>query len=275
MDLFGQFEDKMFNFDKVFRMKWIFLYLCVTCLNFASATTPDIKICYEDVTVYPWILGDDKGLVINELHIVERNLKIKFTMIRLPWKRCQSEAQMGNIDGIIAASFNQERTQWGIYPSNHDEKIERDYRLHTDSFYVYTKKESPIKWSNGKFENLGTSSIGVQLGYSVGSDITKMGYPIHSSFTDTKDIFKELDLGIINVAVLQDYESLTYLSNNPILAKKVHRQEPPFKVADQFLLMTKNFYAKNQILTKEIWAAIKDARNSEEYQSQVKLFLGK
>lgn len=254
-------------------MKFFTLILLVTswlnCDNLLATTTSKIRLCYEDVTVYPWITGDDKGLVIGELHLVEKNLSLKFEMIRLPWKRCQLEAQEGIFDGIIAASFNEERTKWGVYPFSETKSPEPHYRLHTDRFYIYTRKESSIKWINGKLENLGKNLVGVQLGYSVGSDIKKLGYPIRSTFTDAIDVIKELNMGVINVAVLQDHESLRVLAIHPELGKHIVRQEPPFKIADQYLLFTKKFFNTNTDLSQKIWKSISVARESNEYKTMV------
>lgn len=231
-------------------------------LSSASQAAVEIRLCYEDVTVYPWITGDDKGAVINQLHLVEKKLNMKFTMLRLPWKRCQLEARKGNFDGIIAASYNDERAEWGQYPP-------KEFRLHTDRFYIYTRKESPILWKNGKLHNLEKNEVGVQLGYSVGSDIQKLGYPLHSNFTTALDLIKELDRGIINVAVLQDHETIRVLNSFPEFKEKIVRQQPPFKVAEQYLLFTKKFYGQNEKLSKKIWKTISTVRESTEYKKMV------
>ena len=58
---------------------YIFLFL-VTHLNIAYATTEklqEIRLCYEDVSVHPWITGDMKGLVIQQLQIIEKTPKVK------------------------------------------------------------------------------------------------------------------------------------------------------------------------------------------------------
>lgn len=252
-------------------MKFSVIFLL--SLLFASASpltaSEKVRLCYEDVTVFPWITGDDRGLVISELHIVEKILSLKFELKRLPWKRCQIEAQNGNFEGIIAASYSDERTNWGVYPFSVTNKVEPEYRLHTDRFFVYTRKESPIKWKNGKLENLGTNEVGVQLGYSVGNDIKKLGYPLHSSFTGAIDVVKELDMGIINVAILQDHETVRVLNSHPELGKNILRQEPAFKIADQYVLFTKKFFSLNPVLAKKIWKAISEARESSEYKTLV------
>lgn len=252
-------------------MKFSVILLLLTSLSFPFTlkASEKIRLCYENVTVYPWITGDDKGLVIGELHLVEKILSIKFEMVRLPWKRCQIEAQNGNFEGIIAASYTDERSNWGVYPFSNSKTVDPQYRLHSDSFYIYTRKESPIKWKNGKLENLGTNEVGVQLGYSVGNDIKKLGYPIHSTFTDAIDLIKELNMGGINVAVLQDLESLRILAAHPELGNKIVRQEPPLKIADQYVLFTKKFFNNNPDSAKKIWKAISEARESREYKSMV------
>ncbi len=250
-------------------MRTVALFLSTFFLFSASAALPEIRLCYEDVVVFPWITGDDKGVAISELHLVEKKCGLKFTMVRLPWKRCQVEAKNGNFEGIIAASYNEERATWGVYPFSEDNVIEPDYRMHTDRFYIYTRKESPIKFKNGKLENLSDNAVGVQLGYSVGNDLQKLGYPLHSSFTSAIDIIKELDRGIINVAVLQDHEAIRVLTLYPELAKKIVRQEPPFKIADQYLLFTQTFFKHNPDLAKKTWKAFSIIRESADYKTMV------
>lgn len=255
----------------------ICLLLCLFSLAIspAIAAAPKIKFCYEDAAVYPWITGDEKGLIFTELKQVEKRLKIKFEYIRLPWKRCLFEAQSGNIDGVLAASFNKERAIWGIYPMDSDGNLDREARFHTDSFHVYVRKDSAIQFKDGKFENLGNNQIGVQLGYSVGNDLKDAGYAIHSSFATPLDLLKELDYSALQVAVLQNYEAARTIEENPKFKKKIIRLEPPFKIADQFLLFTKVFYQKNEELSKSIWQAIPPARKSLEYKKLEQSMLSK
>ncbi|MBC7537365.1 MAG: hypothetical protein H7281_00985 [Bacteriovorax sp.] len=257
-------------------MKWILLCLSLSSICQAYAA-PEIKLCYEDVSVFPWIIGDNKGLVITELHLVEKMLNLKFKLIRLPWKRCQFEAQSGVLDGIIAASYNKDRAVWGVYPTKNENEIEieREYRLHTDTFFVFTRKDSQIKWDNKHFENLGKNLVGVQLGYSVGSDLKDAGYPIHASFTAAFDILKELDFNALNVAVLQNHETTKTLNEHPKLKNNIIRLKQPFKVADQYLLLTRPFYARNKELSKSIWRAISEARKSQEYLKSEEAMIGK
>lgn len=242
-------------------------------VSIATAESVEIKLCYEDTSVFPWITGEETGLVFTELHNVEKRLKIKFTFIRLPWKRCQLEGRSGNVDGLIAASFNKERTEWGVYPTNALGELLSVQRLHTDSFYIYVRKDSNIKFENGKFLNLANNKIGVQLGYSVGHDLRDAGYATHSSFSSALDLVKELDYSSLQVAVLQDHESLRVLNEQPKLKRNIVRLRPAYKVADQYLLFTKKFYKKNKELSQSIWEAIPLARKCGRYTKLEKSML--
>jgi polar amino acid transport system substrate-binding protein len=246
-----------------------FLLISLLLFNHAQATdiaAPEVRLCYEDVSVYPWITGDMKGLVIQELLHVEKITKIKLKFIRLPWKRCQIDAKNGKLDGLIAASFTKERTQWGVYPTKKSGELNRNLRLHTDSFKVFTSKGSSIRFSNGRFENLGKHLIGVQLGYSVGTDLEEQGYATHSSFSTAHDLLQALDSKVVKVAVLQNYETIKTLKDNPWLKKNIIGQKHLFKVADQYLLFTKKFYSEHPEISKRLWNAIPTTRESTEYK---------
>lgn len=248
-----------------------FLALLFTLLAFGTTdasteATPEIKLCYEDVSVYPWITGDLKGLVLQELQQVEKITKLKFKYIRLPWKRCQIDAQNGRLDGLIAASFTKERTNWGVYPTKKNGDLDRNLRLHTDSFMVYITKGSPIRFQNGRFENLENHPIGVQLGYSVGSDLKEQGYATHSSFSTALDLIEALRTNVVTVAVLQKHATIKTLEDNPKLKQNIIELKQPFKVADQYLLFTKKFYSDHPEISNKIWKAIPIARESPEYK---------
>lgn len=252
-----------------------FLLLNILLISNAYANNNaqlEIKLCYEDVSVYPWITGDMKGLVIQELQLVEKFSNVKFKYIRLPWKRCQIEAKNGKIDGLIAASFTKERTQWGVYPTTKDGKLNHNLRLHTDSFKVFKTKNSPIQFANGKFINLGANKIGVQLGYSVGYELSELGYPIHSSYSTAYDLIKALSLNTLNIAILQNHETIKLLADNPKLKINIVEFNQPFKINDQFLLFTKKFYYTNQQISQQIWKSIPRARESEEYKKNIAVF---
>ncbi|MCV2353017.1 transporter substrate-binding domain-containing protein [Paucibacter sp. B2R-40] len=242
-------------------------------LGIAVAADGPVKLCFEDSSVYPWITGDAKGLALLELALVERELNQKFEYIRLPWRRCLLEVQTGRLHAAIAASFNGERASWGSYPQNQDGSLNRELRLHTDSFHVFRRIDSPVRWLNTRFENLGGQPVGVQLGYSVGRNIEELGYPIKTA-RSAEDLMRMLELGALQVVVLQHFEAQRLLKIKPELNTVAVEDGPPVKVADQYLLFNSQFYAGNELLVKSIWSAIERARKSKRYQDEEALMLG-
>lgn len=247
-------------------MKLILILLLFTIVQTPAKAAGPIRLCYEDVTVFPWITGDEEGLALIEVKMVEEELGLRFNLIRLPWKRCQMEAEAGKIEGLIAASYTKERAAWGVYPTLSNGELDVDKRLHTDSFHVYIRKDSKIQFKNGKFIDLGLNEIGVQLGYSVGTDLKAQGYNVHSSFASAYDLLKQLDIKAINVAVLQNHESKRILQLHPELSKNIRRVNGPYKIKDQYILFTKSFYDKNEALVKSIWKSVARARKSQKYK---------
>lgn len=252
-----------------------FFLLSLLIFGFAvNAKADTIKLCYEDVVVFPWITGEKQGLALSEMQFIEKKLNIKFQFVRLPWKRCMLEAQSGKVDGLIAASFTKERTEWGVYPTKNNGELDSNLRLHSDSYTVYVRDDSQVKWINGKFVNLGTNQIGVQLGYSVGNDLKDAGYQVYSATSTAAELLENLQNKTVNVAVLQHLPTLKTLNENPKLGVGVSAQKEPFKTMDQYLLFTKHFYDRNKKLSHKIWNAIPLARESSEYKKLYKKHLG-
>ncbi|MCV2350494.1 substrate-binding periplasmic protein [Paucibacter sp. Y2R2-4] len=238
----------------------------------AGAAEAPVSLCFEDTMVYPWITGEARGLAFLELGLVEKELNLKFEYQRLPWRRCLLEVQLGRMHAAIAASYNKERAVWGSYPTLADGSLNRELRMHTDSFHVYRRVDSPVRWQQQRFENLGSQPVGVQLGYSVGKNIEELGYPIKSA-RSSDDLARMLTHGVLQVAVLQNFEAMRLLNASPSLRKLMVEEGAPVKVADQYLVFNTAFFEAKPALVKSIWAALEKARKSKTYLDEEALRL--
>ena len=248
-------------------MKWF-----LTCLLFSSIFIKDvhanskIRICSGEAVAYPWLTGGGKGLSVTHIHLVEKILNMEFQITHLPWKRCQLKAKAGQFDAILGATYTHERSQWGIFP-------ESDFRMHSDSFVVFLRKDCSIKWEKKKFENVGKEQIGVLRGYSVGEDLKDAGHSVYSSFGSTFEILKALNDGVLKVAVVSNYSAIKTLNDHPELKKNIVRQEEIFKTTEHHLLFTKKFHSQNTDLVKKIWQAVAAVRKSPDYQKNEALYM--
>ncbi|MFZ6862341.1 substrate-binding periplasmic protein [Undibacterium sp. Ji67W] len=238
----------------------------------ARADTVNLKFCYEDDSVYPWITGTNEGLVISEMHMIEKEVNMQFELIRLPWKRCQNEVKEGRIHAVIAASFNKDRAKWGSYPVDAKGVLNKELSLFTDSFFVYRRFDSAIRWQNHRFENLNQQNVGVQLGYSAGKDLEELGYQV-TYLPGSEDLVALLKSHALDVIVLQNYEAQRLITLNPDLEKIMVKEAEPVKVAEQFLLFNTSFYNANASLVQTIWEATAKVRKSKAYKDERAVYL--
>jgi len=238
----------------------------------ASADNINLKFCYEDDSVYPWITGTNEGLVISEMHLIEKEVNMHFELIRLPWKRCQNEVKEGRIHAAIAASFNKDRAKWGSYPVDSKGMLNKELSLFTDSFFIYRRFDSQIRWQNHRFENLNQQSIGVQLGYSAGKDLEELGYQV-TYYPTSDDLVAVLKSHALDAIVLQNYEAQRLLTLNPDLEKIMVKEVEPVKVAEQFLLFNASFYNANTSLVQTIWEAAAKVRKSKTFKDERAVYL--
>lgn len=256
-------------------MNWrlLLISLLITLFSLPTFAEP-VRLCYEDVVVFPWITGEKQGLALTELLYIEKKLNLRFKYTRLPWKRCMLEAQSGKVDALIAASFTKERTRWGVYPTKPNGQLDSNLKLHSDRYIVYVRDDSPIRWEKGKFTNIGSNQVGVQLGYSVGEDLKEAGYSVYSTSSTAAELFEALQKKIVNVAVLQHMPSLKALNEKPFLNQGISLMPEPFKEMDQYLLFTKRFYNQHPEICHKIWNTIPLVRESAEYNKIKKKLLG-
>lgn len=250
------------------------LAFLIMALFWTVANAREIRLCYEESSLFPWITGDEKGLAFVQLSTVEKNLKIKFLYTRMPWKRCQQEVKFGKFDGLVSSSFSEPRLEWSVYPTNDKGELNREQRMHTDTYYIYVRRDSNIHFKDGKFVNLNKNPIGVQLGSSVKHDLSLKGYNSFAPHSNIEDLIKDLDYGNIQTAIMLGFETQRILASKPRYKKNITRLPEEFKIADQYLIFNKKFFENNKELCRSIWDMLPEARNSQQYLKLSEALLG-
>lgn len=250
-------------------IKFSLLIILLLSIDFARAEPKLIRLCREEKDVYPWFNSKGTGLVQYQLNELNKSKDYRFHVTNAPWKRCQQLTLSGVYDGMIATSYTEDRFVKYQFPTLPNGALDISKKLHSDSFYVYSNKKSKITWVNRKFENLGNNLVGVQLGYSVQEELTKLKIPVHTSFTTAQELISAISNGFIKVAVLQYYVTEHELDNNPSYKALVTKSDTPFKDIHQFLVFNKLFYHKNSKLIQESWNLIEKIRTSQEYQKKI------
>ncbi len=252
--------------------RWVNIAVTMSMV-WATAMAADkpttVKLCHEDVDVYPWVLKDRAGLNLIHLRAVEQKLGVKFDISPLPWKRCQESMREGKVDGIFAASFKTERMEMGHYPMVGDKPDETRAMMY-DGYSLYRLKGGSAQWDGVRLTVAG--SVGAQPGYSIIDQLKQLGAKVDDGAKTADDTLRKLLATRLDAVALQTLEGDNALSNNAEFAAKVEKLKPPLVDKPFFLMLSKQFVAKYADFSKEIWQAVADVRESADYKNKVRSF---
>jgi len=244
---------------------WLALFLA--CQP-AYAQTPVIKLCYEDTSYVPWLVKGGQGLDNKLLEMASAKSGVKIEMGALPWKRCLGDVANGDLTGVIAASFNEERAAFAVYPTTADGKLDTSRRIRFDSYSLYRLKGSTANWDGKQFSNL-TGPVGAQLGYSVIADIKKLGVAVEEGGATPESQMSKLVEQRIQLAALLTPQG-DVLLDHAKFSGKIEKIFTPLIEKPYFLIFGKDYYSNNKKTVEALWAGLAAARESREFKALMK-----
>ncbi|AOY88345.1 amino acid ABC transporter [Marinobacter salinus] len=226
-----------------------------------------LRVAYEDKTQFPYYMGDtqqvleEPGAAVELVKLLEQRipgLRIKFS--RFPWKRCLAMLEAGQVDGVFNASYSSGRTRIGEYPWK-DDQVDPSRRLTTISYHLYALPGAALRWNGEAF---GTSNleIGAPLGYSIVSDLEKLGV----SVVKVRSSMQSLQLLIakrVDAVALQSVTADFLLNINADKLTGIVRIDPPLKTKPYYLMLSRQFKAAHPDLSERIWDEIGKLREEK------------
>ncbi|MEH6461548.1 substrate-binding periplasmic protein [Chitinimonas sp. JJ19] len=244
--------------------------LAVAGLAVQAAEKPaSVKLCFDNVEVYPWVVEGRDGLNIVQLKMAAQKLGVKIEFVRTPWARCLDDLGKGNMDGAFAASFKTDRLAVGFYPGASDKADATKYMM-MDGYSLYKAKGSNINFDGKTIANL-TSAVGAQQGYSIVDQLKGMGVRVDDGTRSADDTLRKLLAGRLQAVALQTLEGDNSIQQAEF-AGKVEKVSTPLVEKPYYLMLSKQFVGKNADFAKELWNAVAAARESPEYKKAVSSF---
>lgn len=262
-------------------MKQIMLLLCFLLSGipvFAYGEQPDseaVVILYNDSTG-TIDLNDvetqprPNRIIYHMVNVVlpkKYGINIKFKPIL--WSRGLELIKTGLADGIIDASYNDERATYSVYPTKTGIP-DPAKMLRSIVYSLYKNKNSTISWDGTRLDGI-DGDIASVSSFAIVSDLRKDGIIIQEE-PNVTGIVRNLAIGKFKSAALQSYMADEFLVNNPALKENIIKIEPPLKRKEYYLIFSKKFYDEQSELAKAIWDAIEDYRSTDEYRQMRKEF---
>ena len=262
-------------------MKHLFVFFCLLLLVIpgvafgGQADSEPVVILYTDST--GTINLDDietipkyNRISYHMFHVVlpkKYGINIKFKPIM--WSRGLELVKAGQADGIIDASYNDERAVYAVYPMKAG-RPDPAKMLRLVEYTLYKNKNSTISWDGTKFDGIDGDIVSI-TSYAIVNDLRKMGIAVKEEPTMAW-IMRNLALGKFKAAALQSRSSDEFLTDNPDLQENITKVEKPLKRKEYYLIFSKKFYDERHELAEAIWDAIEDYSSTDEYRELKKEF---
>lgn len=154
-----------------------------------AVSSRDITLCSDENYWYPFSYTNEKGeaagLYIDMVSRIFENLDYSCTITPLPWKRCLLGAENGSYDGVVGASYKDERALFLDYPEN--AAANRSVYYLTKVEYVLVTHKDENYCFRGNVKTVPQPVRGV-LGYSIVDDLRKQGVVMHTSTNVRKNM---------------------------------------------------------------------------------------
>lgn len=249
-------------------MRWVmhYLLLCLAVLLSgadAHAQTCTIRLAYNEVAAPPYYFGDagktppNPGPAIELVELAANQLGCKITWQRKPLKRIIRELEYNAIDATLALSYSKERTQFCVYPMK-GELPDASLALWTLSYHFYVKKGSTLTWDGTQF-NRKPTSVGANAGYSVVSDLAKLGITVEEAPGDLNNLGKLLHARIEAYAGQSLF--VDQLRAQPEF-QGIEKLMPPIVRKDYFLVFSHGYQAAFPDTVNRLWRLIPELKKS-------------
>lgn len=182
-------------------------------------------------------------------------VSVKFQGV--PWKRALLMLKVNKADGVINASYKENRSLYVVYPNTSLGTLDNQRKLNEGkSYYIYKNKDSTISWDGKVFKN-SDAPVGVETNFAVIEDLNKHKNIEIKQMESKIVLLRELYSKKLSsyVAVGKDIDEL--LEKYPSFKKKIVKEKNLIRQKNYFLVFSKQFYNQNKEIAEKIWNGLK------------------
>jgi len=232
------------------------------CSSATTAQAADLNFCLLDDNIYPVIdrTNADKGkpgVWVEFGHAIARRMGLTLKVHYRPGRRCLREISEGTLDGILGASYVEEREAFGAYPMK-DGKLDLDKSTLSLTYNVYQNRGAKIIWDGTSLDK--TTPIFAPLGWSVSKHLKKMGANVRD-IPNPKKMFEMLKRGRVNhMATLSGLADIILESGK---YPGIIKTEPPIRSKPYYIMLSRQFLKTKPKRAQVFWDTIPVVKEEE------------
>ncbi len=222
----------------------------VFCLG--SVAQADLLILHNNTKNKP---NPGAELEVDKLRRLARGSGLTVVFKGVPWKRSLVMIEKGVADGLINASYKDDRAQYAVYPMK-DGKPDSDRRLNPGkTYYIYKNKNSSITWDGVQFGNP-DGPVAAKDDYAVIEDLKKhQNIDIVVKIRE-EQIIADLIRGKIAAYAAMETEAQA-MKKIPNFDDMVFKETNPIRQKDYYVIFSKHSYDKKKDEIEKLWDLLK------------------
>jgi hypothetical protein len=240
------------------------LALLLSPIGAAQAQTA-LRVCTSDQPFFPFTMPDGSGQHQQLLRLAARELpELQLHNYMAPRPRCLQDVRMGRADAAIGV-LTADRLSYLAYPMKGGE-VDPARGLGDVRFVALRRVGSPVQWDGQRFSGLREGeAIGVLFGFAYGPRLAGLGLPIDDRAISHEQLLQKLERGRNPVVILQERQAIQLIERRH--AGRVEALSPAFEAFTLYLMVGRDYQARQPELVQRLWRAIETARASAEYRS--------
>ena len=255
-------------------MKPVFSLVVFGCLFFSQAWSATVNqqqlftLCYEDQHFPPFVLGTQvpsqelgNGILVDYILRAADEIGDNIRFVRLPWLRCQQAVKTGQVDGLFAFIYSEERDQWAAFPKT---KGKPDQRFaHLSRYPIFVAKNSRLTWDGTTL--LPNEAVVQSIpGYIADKELRNMGFkPIVN--LQPKDALPLLASGRIDGYVMDELIGLALIKQLG-LEEQITQLSVSFLEQPWYVAFSKQRYQQDAQSIEAFWSAMRIIREQAGQQ---------
>ena len=243
---------------------------CASHKAYAEPASDVLTFCADQNFWYPFTFVEDDevtGIHVDIIRHALTRLDYELEVQPLPWLRCLRESELGNVDGIITASWSEDREDFLRFPEDASVSESSSLAVSHVRYVVVVLADSDYEYQ-GELQTL-PQPVRVPRGYSIARDIRQQGLDVDDEApADDNNLMKLLRDRKGSVIATPDVLD-TLLSRHEFNGR-FRVSEMPVTSKDYFLPFSRNGRISRE-QAREIWQEISRIRNNPEIMRRIQV----